>query len=173
MKNYYCKEMRGDGKECGETREEKFYEGRKSTCKYCESKKVYQKEKDRKKEEIEEENSNQEVLNIISENIEKKFKVYDKAYNFVKEKMDSMNDEIEALQKVNKLLHEELKKKNKELESVNNQIDHLASKMDKFNFKILSLDRRTGYCEYKNHIRDDNPFESGFEKFKDIKNPNY
>jgi hypothetical protein len=171
MKEYYCKEMRGDGEECGETRKEKFYSGIKSACKYCQSKKVYKKEKERKEKEIEEEDeavSNQEVLDKLGELMNKKFEMYDKAYIITKDRIDEMVDEIEELKKVTK----ELKNQNKELVKTNDIYKHKIKSLEienkLLNRSAINLDKRIGNYEYKNYFREDDPRREGFKLFKEL-----
>ena len=171
MKEYHCKEIRSDGDECGETRKEKFYSGIKSAGKYCQSKKVYKKEKEKKTEEIEEDDeavSNQMVLDRLGELINKKFEMYDKAYTVTKDKINEMQDEIEELKKLTK----ELKNQNKELVKTNDIYKHkiksLESENKRINENTIIIDKRIGYVEYKNYSREDDPRKEGIKIFKEI-----
>jgi hypothetical protein len=150
MKEYYCKAIRGNGEECGETKELEFYEGRKSICKYCEYKKKMKNEKENK----DKENRDEKLYNLMKKlctDTDERLAEYDKAYNTMEKKYIELNNEIEKLQKTTN----ELKSVNKKLVEINDiykeEISKLQYKSRDFIKKdeINIIKERLQECEYR------------------------
>lgn len=150
MKEYYCRAIRGNGEECGETRKDEFYEGRKSLCKYCEYKKKLKKEKKNRDNQTRDEKIHKLIENLCNAT-DKRLDKCDEAYNTIKEKYERLDNEFKELKEItneleskNKMLSELSILYEKEINKLQNKCKDFIKKdeIEKFNKKLKQYEHR-------------------------------